>query len=72
MVRSFGLIGFHSDISKERLSVFINGEASRIIVIVAVIIIPGFYSQTETAVSCNKKAGTGIENIFFSVLQPEG
>ena len=33
--------------------------------IVAVIIIPGFYSQTETAVSCNKKAGTGIENIFF-------
>ena len=59
-------ISFHADVNKQRLAVFINRKASYVIVVVAVAVVAGFDSQTQTAVLAKNRSGAWIVKIRIS------
>lgn len=63
-------IAFHPHIHQNRLSVFVEGQAARVVVIVIVVVVSGLYGQTKRAVPGNEKADAGIKNIPVNQFFP--
>ena len=61
--KGLSCVALHTDIYKQRLSVFVKSQASCVVVIVIIVVISGLHCQTESFVAGNEKPDAGVKNI---------
>ena len=66
--KGFCTVAFHADICQNGGTVLIQSQAAGIIMVVVIVIIPGFYRKAQAVSPGNKKSDAGIENILAGQL----